>query len=122
MTPTDDSARPNVTQLAHDLLRAASTGSAGRASELLVGGPRTTMTQTLIGLQAGQHLSEHENPGEATVLVLEGRIRLYAGDFAAEGATGELLTVPPARHGLEALEDSAVLLTAVRRGHERAMS
>lgn len=122
MPPTDDSARPNVTEIARNLLRGASTESAGRASELLVGGPKTTMTQTVIALRAGMSLSEHENPGEATVLVLEGRVRLYAGDSSAEGSSGELLTVPQARHGLEALEDSVLLLTAVRRGHERAMS
>ena len=47
--------------------------------------------------------------------MLRGRVRLSAGDDAVEGVTGDLLVVPDARHALDALEDSAVLLT-VRTG------
>ena len=56
-------------------------------------------------------LGEHENPGEATVHVLHGRVRLRAGDTSWEGSAGDLLVVPDSRHDLEALEASAVLLT-----------
>ena len=49
--------------------------------------------------------------GEATVQVLRGRVRMIAGDLAWEGRSGDLLVVPDARHALEAVEDSAILLT-----------
>jgi quercetin dioxygenase-like cupin family protein len=45
------------------------------------------------------------------VHVLHGRVRLVAGDLAWEGSPGDLIVVPAARHALEALEESAVLLT-----------
>jgi quercetin dioxygenase-like cupin family protein len=61
-------------------------------------------------------LEEHGSPGEATVHVLHGRVRLRAGDLSWEGSPGDLLVVPDARHALDALEDSAVLLTVAVRG------
>ena len=59
----------------------------------------------------GTELGEHNNPGEATVHVLRGRVRLSSGDHSWERRTGDLLIVPDARHSLHALENSAVLLT-----------
>jgi quercetin dioxygenase-like cupin family protein len=37
--------------------------------------------------------------------------RLTAGQTAWDGRTGDLLIVPDARHALEAIDDSAILLT-----------
>jgi quercetin dioxygenase-like cupin family protein len=54
----------------------------------------------------GAYLAEHENPGEATVQVLRGRVRLSSGGLSWEGCTGDMIFVPDARHSLEALEDS----------------
>jgi len=39
---------------------------------------------------------------------------MSAGELAWEGSRGDLITVPDARHRLEALEDSAVLLTVAK--------
>jgi len=47
--------------------------------------------------------------------VLGGRVRLVAAGESVEGATGDLLVVPPARHSLEALADATVLLTVVKQ-------
>ncbi len=59
-------------------------------------------------------LAEHENPGEATVHVLQGRLRLSAGETSWEGSPGDLLVVPDSVHSLEALEASALLLTVAK--------
>ncbi|WNM32796.1 cupin domain-containing protein [Streptomyces sp. Li-HN-5-11] len=95
-------------------LERAAASSTGRSAETLYGGHEHTLRQTLVALRAGTTLAEHENPGEATVLVLRGRVRLHSGDEAWEGIAGDLLLLPPARHSLEALEDAAALLTVAK--------
>ncbi|MFJ3338465.1 cupin domain-containing protein [Streptomyces sp. NPDC086766] len=99
---------------AREHLERAAASSTGRSAETLYGGHEHTLRQTLIALRAGTTLAEHENPDEATVLVLRGRVRLHSGDEVWEGMAGDLLFVPPARHSLEALEDAAALLTVAK--------
>ena len=65
--------------LGRQLQRTASGNGSGRAADTVHGGHEKALRQTLVALAAGQSLAEHENPGEATVLVLEGRVRLVAG-------------------------------------------
>lgn len=86
----------------------------GRAADTVVGGHERVLRQTVIGLIEGAELAEHENPGEATVLVLHGRGRMSSGEQSWEGRAGDLLKVPDARHSLLALTDSAVLLTVAK--------
>ena len=102
------------------LMKSAATAPAGRAAETVYGGHEHVLRQTLIALTAGSALSEHENPGEATVQVLGGRVRLVADATEWEGRDGDLLIVPRARHTLHALEDSAVLLTVASSRRRRA--
>ncbi len=97
--------------LAREQLEAAARAPAGRAARTAVGGHDRVVRQTVIALCAGRQLAEHANPGEATVQVLRGRVRLVAGDTVREGHQGDLLVVPPRPHRLEAVEDCAVLLT-----------
>ena len=103
-----------MTALARELLEHATTTSSGRGADTVYGGHEHVLRQTVVALAAGRSLSEHENPGEATVQVLRGRVRLSTGDVAWEGAPGDLLVVPDGRHSLEAFEDSAVLLTVAK--------
>jgi quercetin dioxygenase-like cupin family protein len=100
--------------LAREQLEAARRSSAGRAAHTVVGGHEHVMRQTVIALLAGHELADHANPGEATVHVLTGRVSLVSGDDAWEGRRGDLLVVPPDTHRLEALEDTAVLLTVAK--------
>jgi quercetin dioxygenase-like cupin family protein len=100
--------------LTRELLASAVDAGGGRAAHTVSGGHEKVLRQTLIAMISGTELSEHENPGEATVLVLQGRVRLVAADVTWEGVRGDLIAVPDARHSLQALEDSAVLLTVAK--------
>ncbi len=84
------------------------------AGDTVVGGHERVLRQTVIGMIAGSELGEHENPGEATVHVLRGRVRMSSGETSWEGRAGDLLKVPDARHSLQALENSAILLTVAK--------
>ena len=101
----------SLTALAREHLERARTAPSGRSSETVYGGQQHALRQTVIALAAGQRLDEHENPGEATIQVLHGRVRLVAGEDSWRGAVGHLIVVPDSRHALEAEEDAAVLLT-----------
>jgi len=100
--------------LAREQLELAVDAGGGRTARTVYGGHEKVLRQTLIAMVSGSVLAEHENPGEATVLVLRGRVRMASGELAWEGSRGDLITVPNARHRLEALEDSAVLLTVAK--------
>ena len=86
---------------AREHLDAARGSSSGRSSHLVLGGRETRMTQTVIALTAGTSLAEHENPGEASVLVLEGQVRLDSAEGSWEGARcpagGAAVPAQPAR-------------------------
>lgn len=100
-----------LTTIAAEQLERARSSSAGRSALTLHGGHHNVLRQTLVALAKDSALAEHESPGEATLQVLVGRVRMHAGDESWEGGVGELLVIPPRRHDLLALEDAVVLLS-----------
>jgi quercetin dioxygenase-like cupin family protein len=107
--------KQSLTALVRQQLHLAEQASSGRSSHTVYGGHEHHLHQTLIAMAAGQSMSEHDSPGEATIHVLSGRVRLVAGDISWNGSPGDLLTVPATRHSLDAVESSAILLTVAKR-------
>lgn len=101
----------SLTALARQQLKLAAGTSSGRSSQTVYGGHQRSLRQTVIALTAGQKMAEHDSPGEATLLVLSGRLILNSGADSWKGSTGDLLVIPAARHSVEALEDVAFMLT-----------
>jgi quercetin dioxygenase-like cupin family protein len=75
------------------------------------GGHDRALRQTVVALRAGTTLNEHHSPRDATLQVLAGRVRLTSDSRAMEAVAGDLLPVPGVAHTLDAVEDSALLLT-----------
>ena len=101
----------SLNDLADQQLAIAAEASSGRSAHTLHGGPDHALRQTVIALAAGNSLSDHESPGEATLHVLRGSVRLTTATDAWEGASGDHIVIPSERHGLAALTDAVVLLT-----------
>lgn len=104
----------NLHDTVTELTSQASESGAGRAARTLYGGHEKSLRHTVIVLNSDTALAEHESPGDATVLVLSGRVRLAGQTESWEGGTGDLLPIPPERHSLTALEDAVVLLSVAK--------
>lgn len=104
----------SLTDLGDEQLEAARGAHAGRAAHTVHGGHEHSLRQTVIALASGHQLDDHESPGEATLLVLKGRVRLGTSTESVEASSGDLLVLPGERHHLAGLEDSVVLLTVVK--------
>ena len=77
----------SLTPLGEEQIGLARATGSGRASVTVFGGREHDLRQTLIALTAGRALGEHEAPGEATLQVLSGRVRLHAGRTHGKAAT-----------------------------------
>jgi len=95
--------------IGEEQLARARHASNGRASTTVHHGSR--LRQTLVALTAGTRLAEHQSPGDATVLCLQGHVVLNVGEQGVDIPQGALADVPKQRHDLVATEDSLVVLT-----------
>lgn len=96
---------------AAELLASLADEASGRAARTLTPGAHAPLKQTLLALQAGHTLQDHRAPGQATLEVLIGCVRLTtdAGEVALDA--GHWAPIPDEVHGLAADEDSVALLT-----------
>lgn len=104
----------SLTSLASEKLAEAKETHSGRAAHTIHGGHTHELRQTVLALLGGHDLSEHDSPGEATLQVLQGHVRLTTNGDAWEGKTGDYVAIPAERHALHAVEDSVVMLTVLK--------
>ena len=72
-------------------------------------------------LKEGARLREHQAPGPVAVQTISGRLRLHAGGQTFDLPTGHLLTLErDLPHDVEALEESAFLITIGWRSGQHA--
>jgi quercetin dioxygenase-like cupin family protein len=104
----------SLASIAEEELQTARGAASGRSARTIHGGRDRALRETVIALLSGFEMAEHESPGEATLQVLSGRVRLSSGPDTWDIGTGEHVIIPDARHSLVALEDAAVMLTVVK--------
>ena len=86
----------------------------GRSSKTLVKHPDFRMVLTL--MKPGTHVKEHRTDARISIQAVLGRIRLHLPQRAVELTTGQLLALDSeVPHDVEALEESAFLLTVGSR-------
>jgi quercetin dioxygenase-like cupin family protein len=108
---------PRITDLhevAGRLLGEAQRSASGRAAETIVSG--SVQRSTVIALTTEAEMAEHDSPPAALLHVISGRVRLHTHDEEWVLGPGQVASVPSRRHGVEALEDSALLLTVALHG------
>ncbi|MEU6880381.1 cupin [Streptomyces sp. NPDC046712] len=101
----------DLAALADEHLANARTAPHGRSAHVVV--HDGVLRQSVIAMVSGTALDEHNAPPAASLQVLRGRVSLTAAGWSEELSAGELQMIPKERHGLTALEDAVVLLTAV---------
>ena len=96
-------------QLGKELLAEAREASAGRTARTVTTGP--VLRATVIALRSGAEMSEHDSPPAATLQVLAGEVQLVSTQQEWVLRAGDLVSVPPFRHRVDALTDAVILLT-----------
>lgn len=99
------------------LLEQARGETSGRTGRSLV--HEGSIRAVLMGLTAGSEMAEHDAPAGATLHVVSGRARLFVAEEPGREwllEAGDLVAIPHARHGVEAMSDSVLLLTVALTG------
>jgi quercetin dioxygenase-like cupin family protein len=107
-----------------DRLHGESTWNTGQNARTLI--KYDDLRIVLIALKGGARIPEHKTNGRISVQVLSGHVRLNASGRAFNLLPGSVLSLEErAPHDLEALEESALLLTiawpgdSARNGHRQ---
>jgi quercetin dioxygenase-like cupin family protein len=91
---------------------------AGRNAKILVKYPDFRIV--LIALRAGTHLAEHHAAGSISVQTISGHVLIRAAGRVFDLPAGELLALErEVPHDVEALAESAILLTIAWPGEDR---
>ena len=89
----------------------------GRSSKTLAKYPDLRIVLTL--LQAGAHVKEHKTAGRISIQGVMGRMRLHVPERTIELTSGKLLVLDTeVPHDVEAVEESAFLLTVCAVAHK----
>jgi quercetin dioxygenase-like cupin family protein len=100
-----------------DRLKAETTWSTGQNARTLV--KYDDLRVVLMALQARARLPEHKTEGRISVHVLSGHVQLRASGHTFDLRAGGLLALDQGMpHDLEALDESAVLLTIAWPGKQ----
>ncbi|MBM4143904.1 MAG: cupin domain-containing protein [Lentisphaerae bacterium] len=76
---------------------------------------RKTGTLTLFAFDAGQGLSEHTSPYDATVLILDGEGEMVIGGRTVTARAGEMVIMPAGvPHDVRAVKPFKMLLIMIR--------
>lgn len=102
----------DLTVMADYLLTQAAENPQRRASQRITL-DHEHLRMTAISFDTGGELPSHRNPGEATLQVVRGRIRLIDDTREIEADAGTIVRVPDGIHRVDALEPSVVMLTAI---------
>ncbi len=99
-------------------LRGATEWKGGQSAKTLV--KYDDLRVTLIALKAGAGLPVHQTSGRISIQTITGHILVRAEGRTFDLPTGTLLALDrDLSHDVEALEESAFLLTIVRPGEDR---
>lgn len=105
-------------QLAQLERERSATGAAHTAVTLV---KYPSLRVVLIAIGDGARIAEHQTPGRITIQTLSGRVRTRAADRVFDMPAGRLLALDRSvRHELEAIGDSAVVLTIAWPGTDAA--
>lgn len=105
----------NLLDLIDEQVALAGRGdSSGRSAKTLHGGRDNALRQTLVVMLEGHRMDEHESPGEATLLVLTGRLAIQLAGRTIDAGEGDFIVLPRDRHSVDAVADSAFLLTVIK--------
>ena len=91
-TPTME--KISLTALAREHLETARAASSGRSAHTVYGGHEHSLRQTLMAMTAGSTMDDHESPGEATLQVLQGRVRVTNSTSGWDGSPGDHIILP----------------------------
>lgn len=105
----------NLLDLIDEQVALAGRGdTSGRSAKTLHGGKNNALRQTLVVMLAGHRMDEHESPGESTIMVLTGSLGINFAERTIAAGEGDFIVLPKDRHSVDALADTAFLLTVIK--------